>query len=84
MVKIGPVNEESLEFNQALYPENKTELEKIVKVCIRDNYTFAVPVLVDPLELSSSITDEKFVVEHVVLIFHDHCDAILDQVEEMS
>lgn len=81
MVKIGPVKEESLKFSQAVYPESEVELKEIVKICIRNKYTFAVPVLKKPIELESTITAEKYVLETVVLIFHDHCDSILKKVE---
>jgi len=81
LVKIGPVKEVSFEFDQALYPESENEFNEIVKICIRNNYPFAVPVLVEPGELSSAITADKYIVKSVVAIYHEHCDAILEKVE---
>jgi hypothetical protein len=83
MVKIGPVKEQNMEFDQGLYPESEEELNKIVKICMKNKYSFAVPILKEPIELKSAISDHKFTLNHVVLIFNDHCDDILNKLEEV-
>jgi hypothetical protein len=80
-MKIGSIKEESLEFNQALYPMSKKELDKVVKVCVDNNYPFAFPVLKKPIELGSAITDEKYIINYVILIYNENCDDIVNKVE---
>jgi hypothetical protein len=83
-MKIGEVKVTQLEFSQELYPESEKELKEIIKICIRNEYPFAVPILKEPVELKSALTDKKYTLNHVILVFHDHCQRIVHEFEVLD
>lgn len=85
MVKLGEIKNVEFEFNQALYPMSKQELQEIVKVCADNDYPFSMQVSAEPLVLETAIGNKKveLPLRNVVFIFHEDVDAILEKVEEM-
>jgi len=79
MVKMGPVGEYEFKLNsQEIIPENETELNNIIKGCLKIKCLFFVDIFEKPIEVTTTIGKIKFKARWCVLVHKDVADDIFD------